>query len=90
MAAMPWSPGFAAARTAAGARRRPVTRGHPGAPHPRHRHAQAHHAQLTLAGIAPMIAKTFISAKTFHSHSANFFRHNKSLRDLGDAPSCRM
>jgi hypothetical protein len=28
-----------------------------------------------------VIAKTFFIAKTFHSHSVNFFRHNKSFRD---------
>jgi hypothetical protein len=44
---------FAAPRTAAGALRRPVTRDHPGAPHPPHRHAQATLAQRALAGIAP-------------------------------------
>jgi hypothetical protein len=30
-----------------------------------------------------MIAKEFISAKTFHAHSVNFFRDDKSLRDHG-------
>jgi hypothetical protein len=38
----------------------------------------------------PVTAKTFRIAKTFRSHSANFLHPAKSLRDHGDAPSCRM
>jgi hypothetical protein len=33
-----------------------------------------------------MIAKAFIIAKTFRSHSANFLHDAKSLRDHGNAP----
>jgi hypothetical protein len=36
-----------------------------------------------------MIAKIFGIAKTFSSYSANFFRHDKSLRADGDAPGAR-
>jgi len=32
-----------------------------------------------------MIAKTFVIAKTFRAHSANFLRQEKSIRDHGDA-----
>jgi hypothetical protein len=32
-----------------------------------------------------MIAKTFVIAKTFSSHSANFFRQDKRLRDHDNA-----
>jgi hypothetical protein len=38
----------------------------------------------------PMIAKTFIIAKLFRSHSANFFRQDKSPDGLGDKPDCPM
>ena len=88
--AAPWSPGFAAPRTAAGARGRPVTlrssrRAAPPAP------ARAGEPRATCARRnCPVIAKTFRTAKSFRSHRANFFRHAKSLRDLGDAPGGRM
>jgi hypothetical protein len=51
-----------------------------------HRQAKrnARHAE------SPMIAKTFIIAKTFRSHSVKFFRHDKSLRDHRDEPGCSM
>jgi hypothetical protein len=42
-------------------------------------------ARRALSVIAPVIAKTFRIAKTFPVYSANFFRHNKSLRDHGGA-----
>jgi hypothetical protein len=35
-------------------------------------------------GSPPMIAKTFLMAKTFHAYGDNFFRQEKSLRDHGD------
>jgi hypothetical protein len=37
-----------------------------------------------------MIVKEFIIAKTFRSPSANFFRHDKRLRDNGDPAGCLM
>jgi hypothetical protein len=44
-------------------------------------------SRLNLRSSAlPMIAKTFVIAKTFRSYRANFLRHAKSLRDHGDAP----
>jgi hypothetical protein len=42
------------------------------------------------AHLALVIAKTFRTAKTFRSPSANFFRQEKRLRDHGDAPDCSM
>jgi hypothetical protein len=36
--------------------------------------------------IRVMITKDFIIAKTFRSYRANFFRHDKSLRDHGGPP----
>jgi hypothetical protein len=35
-----------------------------------------------------MIAKTFLSAKTFRAHGTNFFRQEKSFRDQRGMPLC--
>jgi len=47
----------------------------------RHRGAQANQAHLPRG----VIAKTFLSAKTFRAPGTNFLRQEKSLRDHGDA-----
>jgi hypothetical protein len=56
------------------------------------RHPDAAPAPARAGGSAcaqrhrPMIAKTFLTAKTFRAYGTNFLRQEKSFRDHGGAP----